>query len=85
MAQWLGKSRIEKKDIEESIPSITEYFPMLTKYYIDDQKMHINLLLDYDDVEPFKKAVTKAYGSFNPTNVHRAATEALSKWLESHS
>ena len=47
--------------------------------------MHINLLLDYDDVEPFKKAVTKAYGSFNPTNVHRAATEALSKWIESHS
>lgn len=85
MAQWLGKSRIEKEDIEESIPSITKYFPMLTKYYIDDQKMRINLLVDYDDVETFKKAVIKAYGSFNPSNVRRAAAEALSNWIKSHS
>ena len=82
MAEWLGKSRIEVEDIEKSIPSIVRYFPMLTRFFVNDQKMRIIHLLDHDEAEQFKKAVTKAYGRFCPSNIQRAAAEALDQWMK---
>ena len=85
MSEWLGKSRIEEKDLQESLPSIVKYFPMLTRYYVDNQKMRINLALPYDEGEKFRDAVIKTFGSFNPTNVRKAGMEAIEHWLKSHS
>ena len=85
MSEWLGKSRIEEKDLQESLPSIVKYFPMLTRFYVDNQKMRIHLVLPYEEGEKFMAAVNKTFGSFNPTNVRKAAMEAVQHWIESHS
>lgn len=85
MSEWLGKPRIDKEDIEKSIPSYIKYFPMLTRYYVDNQKMRINLSLPYEKGDVFKSAIIKTYGSFNPTNVRKAAMEAITNWIETHS
>ena len=85
MSEWLGKSRIEVEDLQKSIPSYVKYFPMLTRYYVDDQKLRINLALPYDEGEGFKKAVIKTFGSFNPTNVRKAGFEAIEYWVKTHS
>ncbi|PIU56522.1 MAG: hypothetical protein COS88_02740 [Chloroflexi bacterium CG07_land_8_20_14_0_80_51_10] len=84
MSEWLGKSRIEEKDIQKSMPSMVKYFPMLTRYYVDNQKLRINLALPYDMGEEFKLAVIKTYGAFNPTNVRKASMEAIDHWIETH-
>ena len=85
MSEWLGKSRIEEKDIEKSMPSMAKYFPMLTRYYVDNQKLRVNLALPYEMGEEFKEAVTQTYGSFNPTNVRKAGMEAIDRWIAAHS
>ena len=85
MSEWLGKSRIEEEDIQKSIPSLVKYFPMLTRFYVNNQKMRIHLILPYEEGEKFRQAVIKTYGSFNPTNVRRAGMEAIEHWIETHS
>ena len=57
MSEWLGKSRIEEEDIQKSLPSLVKYFPMLTRFYVDNQKMRIILTLPYEEGEKFKEAV----------------------------
>jgi hypothetical protein len=84
MSEWLGKSRIEEDDIRKSMPSMVKYFPMLTRYYVDNQKMRVNLVLPYEKGEEFKQAVIKTFGSFNPTNVRKAGMEAIDHWIETH-
>ena len=84
MSNWLGKSNITEEDIKESQPTISRYFPMLTRYYIDDQKMRIILPLPREKATIFKKAVIKTFGSFGPMKVREAAMEAVDKWIESH-
>ncbi len=82
MSEWLGKSKIEIEDIKNSCPSIVKYFPMLTRFYVDNQKMRIHLILEYDEGKRFREAVLKKYGSFSPQNVRRSAKEALIEWIE---
>jgi hypothetical protein len=84
MSEWLGKNRILREDIEGVLPSFVRHFPMLTKYYVDSQKLRIVLPLDYDEGDRFKKAVIDTFGSFNATNVRRAASDAISAWIEAH-
>lgn len=84
MSEWLGRTRITYEDIERSTPSINEFFPMLAKYYVDDQKFRVVLILDYDEGDKFKELVRKIYGSLTPTTVREAAREAITKWMETH-
>ncbi len=84
MAEWLGKPRITKDDIEKVQPGLAKYFPMLTRYFIDDQKMRVTVVFPHNKADKFKKAVTKAYGSFCATNVEKAGIEALDQWIEKH-
>ncbi len=85
MSEWLARTRITKEDIEKVQPSIVEFFPMLTRYFVDDQKMRIVSILDYDKGDKFKEIVTKVYGSFTPTTIGQAVTEAIDKWMQAHS
>jgi arginine repressor len=82
MSEWLGKSNITEEDIKTSQPTISRYFPMLTMYYIDDQKMRIVLPLPREKANRFKEAVIKRFGSFGPVKVREAAVEAIDKWIE---
>jgi hypothetical protein len=54
------------------------------KYFVDDQKMRITVILPHEKADKFKQAVTRAFGAFGPTNINRAATEALDQWIEQH-
>ena len=84
MSEWLGRTRITRDDISKDMPSMVEYFPMLTQFYIDDQKMRIVLPLPYKTGDEFKAKVVKTYGTFNPTNVRKAVSEAIDYWIKSH-
>lgn len=84
MSMWLGKSRIEQKDLEDSVPSIVKHFPMLARYYVDNQKMRLHLILPYDTGDRFREAVVKTYGALTPTTVRRAGMDALERWIQSH-
>jgi hypothetical protein len=84
MSEWLGKRRIEEEDIAKSQPSLVKFFPMLTRYFVDNQKLRVTVVLPYDEAEEFKQAVVKTYGFFGPSTIHRAAEEALKNWIEAH-
>ena len=84
MSEWLGRTRITEEDIKKDMPSMVEFFPMLTKFYVDDQKMRIVLPLPYDTGDEFKEKVIKAYGDFTPTNVRKAVSEAIDYWIKTH-
>ncbi len=85
MSEWLGRTRITKEELEKVQPSLVEYFPMLTKFFVDDQKMRLVLVLDYEKGDKFREIVSKVYGSVTPTTIRQAATEAIDKWMEAHS
>jgi hypothetical protein len=59
-----------------------KYFPALTKYFVDNQKMRIMLVLEHDFADMFKEAVTKTFGGVDSLSVRRAALEALEKWVD---
>jgi hypothetical protein len=82
MSEWLGKSNITEEDIKASQPTISRYFPMLTRYYVDDQKMRIVLPLPREKAIRFKEALIKKFGSFGPVKVREAAMEAIDKWID---
>jgi hypothetical protein len=81
MSEWLGKSRIEKEDLDKSFPSLNKYFPMLGRYFVENQRMRIVLPLDYDVAEAFKAVLVKKYGKVTPATVREAALEAISDWV----
>ncbi len=83
MSEWLGKSRIEEQDLLDSVPSIVKHFPMLTRFYVDNQKMRLHLVLPYDVGDSFREAVKQRFGAFNPTTIRKAGMEALENWIKS--
>lgn len=85
MAEWLGRTRIDKELIEKDQPSLVNYFPMLTRYYVDNQKLHVNTTLDYDKGYQFMEMVRKVYGSVTPTTIRQAADDAIDRWMKDHS
>lgn len=82
MAEYLRKSKITREDWEKVLPTMFKYFPATTRFYLNDQKMRLNLVLDWEIREKFKESVTATYGSFTPENVNKALAEALNKWME---
>lgn len=41
MSEWLGKSKITEEDIKLTVPSLAKYFPMITQYFVDNQKIRL--------------------------------------------
>jgi len=82
MSEWLGKSKITEEDIKSTIPSLAKYFPMITQYFVDNQKIRLIVSIPYEWREDFVKAVTKKFGSFTASNVKRATMEAVEKWIK---
>jgi hypothetical protein len=78
----LQKGRIERGDLEEISPAFAKYFPATTRYYLNNQKLRISYVLDWDKREEFKDAVISAYGTFTPETVRRAVGEAIEKWIQ---
>ncbi len=80
MSEWLGKPRITEKDIEKAQPSLLEFFPILTRYFVNSQKMRVTAILSDEEAEGLKGAITAAFGSFTPGNVQKALHQALADW-----
>ena len=85
MSEWLGKSRIEKEDLDQAFPSLNKYFPMLGKFYLENQRMRIMLPLEYDMAEKFKAILVRKYGKVTPKTVHSATLKAISDWIAKES
>lgn len=85
MSEWLGKPRITEKDIADYQPMIPKYFPALTKYFVDNQKFRVSLILEWDMADRFREIVKKVKGSIDPINVREAVLEALELWMEKNS
>jgi|GEM_PF-1501959 len=84
MSEWLGKSNITEEDIQASQPTISRHFPMLTRFYVDNQKMRLVVPLPREKALKFRDAVIKKFGSFSAMKVREAANEAIEKWIETH-
>ncbi|MHA1265972.1 MAG: hypothetical protein ACTSRS_12140 [Candidatus Helarchaeota archaeon] len=82
MSEWLGRPRIRKEDIQKYQPTFVENFPTLAKYFEDNQKIRITLVLDYEFGDKFIELVKNKYGKATPSTIHLAADEALKKWVE---
>ena len=82
MSEWLGKSRIEREDLDRAFHSLNKYFPMLGRFFMENQRMRIVLPLDYEFAEEFKAMLLKRYGKVSPRTVREAALEAISDWLK---
>ncbi len=85
MSEWLGKPEITEEDISRNQPNLAEFFPMLTRYYMDDGKMRLIYVLPHEERARFAAAVKKKYGTFSPTNMRKAMGEALDAWIKSNS
>ncbi|MBI2832766.1 MAG: hypothetical protein HYX79_10970 [Chloroflexi bacterium] len=85
MSEWLAKPEVTEEDIKRSQPNIVEFFPMLTRYYVDDGKMRLVYIMSHEEREKFVPAVTKTYGSFSPANMRKAFAEAVAAWIKSKS
>ena len=85
MSEWLGKPLVTEDDIRRSQPNIAEFFPMLTKYFVDDGKMRVVYVMPHEEREKLVAAVKKAYGSFSPTNMRKAFAEAINTWIKAKS
>jgi hypothetical protein len=81
MSEWLGRSKIEKEDLDREFPSLNKYFPMLGKFYVENQRMRIVLPLDFEIAEKFKKSLISRFGKVTPTTIRQAALQAISDWI----
>ncbi len=85
MSEWLGKPEVTEEDIRRVQPNVAEFFPMLTRYYVDDGKMRLIYVMDHEERKRFVAAVKKAYGSFSPTTMRKAVSDALHAWVQKKS
>jgi hypothetical protein len=78
MALWLGKGRIEEKDLSKFFRERKQ----LLEFYLNDMKFRIMLPLSSDEFKKFEQAVIRKYGRFSALNSRQAAHVALEKWIE---
>ena len=82
MSEWLGKPKLSREDIAEYQPSMEELFPLLVRYFVDDQKFRMTAVLSYDIFESFKNEVIEKYGKFTSKEINEALEEAIKKWID---
>ncbi|NVM04271.1 MAG: hypothetical protein HWN67_18230 [Candidatus Helarchaeota archaeon] len=82
MSQWLGLPKIKKEDIEKWQPTFVENFPVLAKYFVDDQKLRVTIVMEYDMADKFIAKIKKKYKKAVPSTIHKAALEAIEDWLK---
>lgn len=78
MAEFLGKPRVTKEDISSYMRDQS----LLVEYFVDEMKPKIHLSVDHETWADFERALEKRYGKFSPSNVQKAAREALEEWIQ---
>jgi hypothetical protein len=79
MSEWLGKPRLERKDLPTHFRNLSLY----SKYYEESQMARVCLVIPRDILDRFQQAVVERYGTFSAGNVKRVTEEALRMWIES--
>ena len=82
MSEWLGLPRIKKEDIKKWQPTFAENFPVLTKYFVDDQKLRVTIVMNYEMAEKFINKVKSKFKKAVPSTIHKASLEAIEDWLK---
>ena len=85
MSEWLGKPEVTEDDIRRTQPNIANFFPMLTRYYVDDGKMRVTHIMPHEERKKFVASVKKVYGSFSAANMKKAVAEAIDVWIQKNS
>ena len=82
MSEWLGRPKLEEKDIKEFQPTVAKYFPFTVKYFVDVQKPRVVLAVPYETFDRLKKIMEKKGKKVTPPNVRRIILEALEEWIK---
>lgn len=59
-----------------------ELWPSMKKYFEDDQKYRLILMLSGELLAKFKQAVEKEYGIWGPYESRKCLEQALKEWVE---
>lgn len=82
MSEWLGRPRLEEKDIKEFQPTIVKQFPFTVKYFLDVQKPRVVLAMPYDTFDRLKRVMEKKGKKVTPPNVRKIVLGALEEWIK---
>jgi hypothetical protein len=81
MSEWLGKTRITKDDLSKWMLEHA-YFGSMARWFIDVNKVHVELVLPDDVVDKLEKKMTKKYGSVSAGNLRRTCLDAIKEYAE---
>nr|MDO8133143.1 hypothetical protein [Candidatus Njordarchaeum guaymaensis] len=81
MSEWLGKTRMDKEDLSKWVLEHA-YFGSMGRWFIDVNKVHVELVLPDDIVEKLEKKMAKKYGSVSAGNLRRICLDAVKEYAE---
>ncbi|NVM29446.1 MAG: hypothetical protein HWN65_11455 [Candidatus Helarchaeota archaeon] len=81
MSEFLGKPKRTDEDLYSRM-RIYKKLPKLRKFFVNNDKPRIHVIVDYDLFEDLEKAVLKKYGNVTNDNINNAAIEALKLWIK---
>jgi translation initiation factor IF-2 len=82
MSEWLGRPKLEEKDIKEFQPSIVKHYPFTVKYFVENQKPRVVLAMPYDTFDRLKKVMERKGKKVTPPNVRKIVFDALEEWIK---
>ena len=82
MSEWLGRPKLEEKDIKEFQPSIVKHYPFTVKYFVENQKPRVVLAMPYDTFDRLKKVMAQKGKKVTPPNVKKIILGALEEWIK---
>lgn len=80
MSEWLGKPRLRREDVGATHPSLVKDFPTIADYFVEDQKPRVQITLEPEFHEQFKKKVEEKYGEYTADTARSAVAEAVRQW-----
>ena len=81
MSEWLGKPRIEKEDLSKWMLEHA-YFGSMARWFLDVNKVHVDLILPDEVVKKLEEKMTEKYGSISAGNLRRICIDAIKEFTE---
>jgi hypothetical protein len=81
MSEWLGKTRFEKEDLSKWLVEYA-YFGSMARWFLDVNKVHVDLVLPDEVVDKLEEKMTEKYGSISAGNLRRICLDAIKEFTE---
>jgi hypothetical protein len=81
MSEWLGKARIEKEDLSKWMLDHA-YFGSMNRWFLDVNKVHVDLVIPDEIAEKLEEKMTDKYGSVSAGNLRRICLDAIKEFAE---